>query len=215
MPTPSEPQPVPLQGGTNAGVGPLRVCALADAPASSRMIDGLELIFADRDHQRRLSELGLARVDRRTAFEQRAQRGRSACPRGCHQRGLSAWIDGIGIDAGVEQTPNHVGVAVEAGEIEWRHAVAIRGGSLCAGAQQHVSDVQAVGIDRRVQGRRPVHACRVDIGLLSDERANGGVVAPRCRIDERVGLSRPRRKLAAGQQRGPQPQETAETSAQF
>ena len=65
------------------------------------------LIFADRDHQRRLSELRLARVDRRAAFEQHAQRRRSTRPRGCHQRGLAARIDGIGVDAGVEQTPNH------------------------------------------------------------------------------------------------------------
>ena len=77
MPTPSEPQPVPLHGGTNFGVGPLRVCALTAAPALDQEIDRRRMVLAHRDHQRGLLELGIAGVDaRRRGSRSSAQRGR-------------------------------------------------------------------------------------------------------------------------------------------
>ena len=75
MPTPSDPQPVPLHGGTNAGVGPLRVCAFGEGAGGEQHLHGGRVIFAHGNHQRRLLELRLARVHARAALdEQRAAR---------------------------------------------------------------------------------------------------------------------------------------------
>ena len=108
MPTPSDPQPVPLHGGTNAGVGPLRVCALTDAPASSRSVHGRRVILADRDHQRRLLELRLARVHAARRARGAARSAAGAPVRAAVISAVSpAGSTRVGIGAGVEQTPDH------------------------------------------------------------------------------------------------------------
>ena len=186
MPTPSEPQPVPLHGGTNAGVGPLRVCAFDDAPASSRSLHGRRMVLADGDHQRGLPELGIARVDasRRARAAARSAAGapvRAAVISAVSPPGSTVF----GIDAGIEQAPDHLGVAVDGGEIERRDAVAIDGRRVRSGTQQRVHDVQTIGVNGGVQRGHAVDARRIDVNLLADERAHRGEVAARRRIDER------------------------------
>ena len=203
MPTPSDPHPVPLHGGTNAGVGPLRVCAFGDAPAASSTSTAASWFSRTAIISAVCPNSGSRASTLRAALEEQAQRGRCAGPRRGHQRGLAARIDRIRIDARIEQAPDHVGVAVDRGEIERRHAVAIAGRRLRAGAQQRVRDVQAIGVNRRVQRRHAVHARRVDVASLLEQRANGGVVAPLRRIDERSSPSAP--KVEAGSRASDEP----------
>jgi len=184
MPTPSDPQPVPLHGveRRRRSLARLRV---RRRTGLEQDLHGPILVFADGDHQRGLSELGLTCIDVRAALEQGAKCGRRTGTRRRHQRGLASRIDGIRIDAGIEQAADQIGVAVDRGEIERRHAVAIDGRRFRSGTQQCVHDVQTIGVNGGVQRGHAVDARRIDGNLLADERAHRGEVAACRRIDER------------------------------
>ena len=85
-----------------------------------------------------------------------------------------------------------LGVAVQAGQIERRHAVAIAGRGVGSAAQQQVGDRQLVGMDRMVERGRPVDALGVHIDAALDEQAHeslvpvfGGVRQPAVRGEAR------------------------------
>ena len=138
MPTPSEPQPVPLHGGTNAGVGPLRVCAF-DRRAAPRAAARRPPRDPRGPRSSAPSARTPARARRRAAprSSSSAQRGRRAGARGGHQRRLAAGIGGIRdrrrrrAAAGSSSA-----LPLTAGEVERRHAVAIAGAGVRAGPQQ-------------------------------------------------------------------------------
>ena len=171
MPTPSEPQPVPLHGGTKFGVGPTRVRASTSAPRSSKQRDDVGMRLAHGEHQRRLLELAVARVDGGAAVEQQRDGVDDARAHRRHQRGLADRRDAIHVGAGIEQRRDDGRVAVLGREIQRRHAVAIGGARVGAGLEQQANRVEAVGARGPVQGRGSVDGARVD-GARPD-RAGG------------------------------------------
>ena len=143
------------------------------------------MILAHRDHQRRLLELGLARVHLRAAVDEQPHGRHGAGARRGHERRLAARIGGVGIGAGVEQAANQRGATVDGGEVERRHAVAVLGGRAGAGAQQGIGDVEAIGVRRGVERGQAVFAGGIDVGLLRDQRAHGGQIAAFRRVHQR------------------------------
>jgi hypothetical protein len=91
----------------------------------------------------------------------------------------------IRIDTGVEQASNQVGIAVDGREVERCHTVAIRGRRFRTRTQQRVRDVQTIGMHGGMQRGHAVDARRVDVDLLSDERAYSRKVAASRRVNER------------------------------
>ena len=199
MPTPSEPQPVPLHGGTKFGVGPTRVRASTSAPRSSNSATTSGCAFAHGEHERRLLELAVARIDGGAAVEQQRDGLDDARAHGRHQRGLADRRDGIHVGARIEQRRDDGRVAVLGREIERRHAVAIGGVRVGARLEQQVNRVEAVGARRPVQGRRAVDGARVDGRALIEQPADGDPVAALRRVAKASSHRRRSLNRTAGQ----------------
>ena len=177
MPTPSEPQPVPLHGGTNFGVGPTRVRASTSAPRSSSSATTLGLRFAHREHQRRLLELAIASIDGGTAIEQQRDGGDDACTGRPHQCRLADRRQRVDLGAGIEQSRDDGGAAVLGGQVERSHAIAVDGARVGAGFEQQQDGIEAVGARGPVQRRGAIDASRVDGGALVEQLADGDAIA--------------------------------------
>ncbi len=171
MPTPSEPQPVPLHGGTKFGVGPTRVRASTAAPRSSKQRDDVGVRLAHGEHERRLLELAVARIDGGAAVEQQRDGFDDARAHRRHQGGLADRRNGVHVGTRIEQRRDDGGVAVLGREIERRHAVAIGGVRVGAGLEQQANRVEAVGAHGPVQRRRSVDGARVDGRALIEQPA--------------------------------------------
>ena len=79
----------------------------------------------------------------------------------------------------------HGRVAVRAGEVEGRHAVAVRGPRVRAGGKQQVDRLEVAAIHGPVERGSAVGLRLVDVGLLLQQRADGRGVARLDAVDER------------------------------
>ena len=84
----------------------------------------------------------LARVDVRAAREQRLDRRDVAGPRRRHQHRLAVGQRRVRIGARGQQPRDHRGIAVGAGELQRRHAVAIRGSAPSRRREQHIDGLR-------------------------------------------------------------------------
>ncbi len=117
----------------------------------------LEMALARRDHQRRLAEVLVARVDGGAVLEQRLRERGLADARREHQRRLAGAIARRGIGAGVEQPARQRRVAGLDRQVQRRDAVAIR--------RVHVG----AGRDRaaRAVSRSPTRTAQCSAGVPS------------------------------------------------
>ena len=181
---------------------PLARLAVHRGAGLDEQFNGSSVILTDRDHQRRLLEFRLACVHGGATLDEQAQGGHRASARGGHQRRFAAWISGIGIDARVEEPPDHLGIAVDTGEEERCHAVAIAGAGVRTGPQQQIRNLQMVRMHGGVQSGGPVDTGGVDVAPLPDEGSDGREISPLRGIGQRnAGRHRDGRQQPSDQDR--------------
>ena len=104
-----------------------------------------------------------ARIDRRAVRQQHVRGVDVAGARRRHQRGLAFGPGGVGVGAGLQQPLDHRRVAVDAGQIQRRDAVAVRRLDVGAGANEPIRACsRSSAAHGPVQRRRAVGFRRVD-----------------------------------------------------
>ena len=133
------------------------VCALMSAPRASSSLTTAGWFSRTAHIKRRLPADALLRVDRGAAVEQQRDGVHLARSGGGHQRGFAA-RDWRRSDPRRARNSASIigGIAVDAGEVQRRHAVAGRGVDLGAGANQQLRRFDVVRAHGPVQRRRAV-----------------------------------------------------------
>ena len=184
------PNPGTELGSTHGGVLPVRVCALTSACPLDEQLHDRRVVFADGDHQRRLLELGIFRVDDGAASRAaRFTASRLADARRRHERRFAGRIGRVRIGAGVEQ---QAGSCRRCRSSTPGTAASRRSGWRAS----HPRPPESAAGPSRGRPRGPASggpACRpawrVDVGLLIQQRSHGVPVALHRRVGEpRIGL---------------------------
>jgi hypothetical protein len=150
-------------------------------------------------HQRRLLTGGLGGVDVRAVAEQDLDDVGGAGARRGHQRGHAAVGGAFDIGPGLEETFDDSRVTADAGERQWRDAVAIAGVRMCSCRQERIDQVEGAAIRGIVQRRGPVGLLRIDVHARLEERADGVEVAVRGGLRDRRSLRG--RRVGCGRER--------------
>ena len=159
-----------------------RALTSAPRPISSRTTAGCRCAAA---HIRAVWPCQLSRgVNRRAAIEQQLHRLDPAGPRRGHQRRLALGSGGVDIDPGLQQPLDHRGVAVDAGQGNRRHAVAVHRLHVGAGPDQHLGELEIVFAHRPVKRRGAVGLGRVDVDALAKQRGHRRRVPGLHRVDD-------------------------------
>ena len=142
-------------------------------------------IASGGEHQGGLTIRDILRADIGAAVDQPLHR-RPVAGRGRgHQHGRPVGIDLTGARPRLQQRADDGVAAVAGGHEEWRHqADACRGRDGSAGLQQQRGHFEVAVRGRPVEGRAAVAVRDVDVGALTDERADRGDVALPGRVDE-------------------------------
>ena len=106
---------------------------------------------------------------------------------------------GRDVRAGIEQTPQHRGVAVFGRDVYRGDAECIGRRRPGAGTQQHVRGFEIVGANHPVQRRGAIRTGGIDVHALLEQPANGRAIASRRGSHQRVvGCRRNRRHVGRG-----------------
>ena len=189
---PARTMPMPLErpggdslGGMKRGGSSGVVAASMSAPASSKRRTSATCPSPRRDHQRRLAEACVARVDGGAMLEQRSGDVGVADARRLQQRRLAGAIGARRVRADLEQPARHRGIARRNREMERRDAVAAGGVDVGAGSHQALGRSAIADAHHPVQRGRAVAARRVRVGAVVEQGEHGRGVAALRRFRER------------------------------
>ncbi len=125
MPTPSEPQPVPLHGGVKAGASPTDVRRVDVGTVIEQKCCRVGTVAARCQHQCSLVEGRFSGIDPGAGTDQQLHRFHNAGAGGCHQQRFTRGSRAIRIGLGSQQGSHHVGIAMQRGHIERRDAIPV------------------------------------------------------------------------------------------
>ena len=144
------------------------------------------LVLRGRPHQCRLAPPTLYRVHLGAVPQQRLDGFSVAGAGRRHQRSLAFRIRQVRVGPRFEQTGDHRRAAVDRGERERRHAIAVGRVDRGPGVEQQTCDVQAITMGRPVQGRSPIDLRRPDTRSIGQQRPHGRGVARLHGVDQRL-----------------------------
>ena len=160
--------------------------------------DDRGVVLGGRPHQRRLAVPGLARVDVGAGASSSRTALRPAGARGDHQHGLAVGVAALASAPAFSSSVDDRRAAVDGGQRQRRHAVAVRRVDLRAGAEQRLHELEASAGPpsaapscRRLRPRSPAPLLR--------QRPHGRGVAALDGIDQ-TGVARRRRSSRATRQ---------------